>query len=144
MMRRRSVIGASLSLAVPALAQDRPVRFSLAGAMEQGSLAMGSAPPGSTAALDGRPLHTTADGRFVFGFGPDQTKASLVTVRYGDGDGDSRSFTPTLRKYEEQRVNGLPQNTVTPPPGVTARIAREAETIYLAHLADTSGSDFLA
>jgi len=145
MMRRRFFVGASLSLAAaPALADDKPVRFSITGAMEQGSLAMGSAPPGSLVALDGRPLHVTSDGRFAFGFGPDQTKAAVVTVRYPEGGGDSRSFTPTVRKYDIQHVNGLPQNTVTPPPGLTARIAREAETVYLGHLADTPGSDFLA
>jgi len=95
-------------------------------------------------ALDGRPLHVTADGRFAFGFGPDQTKPSLVTVRYPEGGGDSRSFTPALRKYDIQHVNGLPQNTVTPPPEVTARIEREAEAIYLARLSDSGGSDFLS
>lgn len=145
MMRRRFFIGASLSIAAAsAFADDRPVRFSITGAMEQGTLAMGSAPPGSLVALDGRPLHVTADGRFAFGFGPDQTKASLVTVRYADGGGDSRFFTPAVRKYDIQHVNGLPQNTVTPPPEVSARIAREAETMYLAHLVDTPGSDFLS
>jgi murein DD-endopeptidase MepM/ murein hydrolase activator NlpD len=112
--------------------------------MEQGSLATGSAPPGSLVALDGRPLHVTAGGRFAFGFGPDQTTANLVTVRYPDGGGDSRAFTPTARQYETQRVNGLPQNTVTPPPEVTARIRKEAADIYLARLADTNGSDFLS
>jgi murein DD-endopeptidase MepM/ murein hydrolase activator NlpD len=145
MMRRRLFVGASLSLAIPAWGQpEKPVRFSVAGAMEQGSLALGSAPPGATVALDGRPLRVTPDGRFAFGFGPDQVKPSLVTVRYPEGGGDSRSFTPTLRKYDIQHVNGLPQNTVTPPPDVTARIAKEAEAIYLARLADSSGSDFLS
>src|SRR3569833_2324946 len=145
MMRRRLFIGTSLALvAAPALGDEKPVRFSMAGAMEQGSLAMGTAPPGSLVALDGRPLRVMADGRFVFGFAPDQTKAALVTVRYPDGGGDSRSFTPAARAYEVQHVNGLPPNTVPPPPEVTARIAREAETIYLAHLADTAGSDFMA
>jgi murein DD-endopeptidase MepM/ murein hydrolase activator NlpD len=150
MMQRRFFVGASLFFITAAQAQsekpqpEKPARFSLAGSLEQGSLALGSAPPGSRAALDGRPLRITEDGRFAFGFGPDQTKPSLVTVRYPEGGGDSRSFTPTLRHYEEQRINGLPQNTVTPPAAVTARIAREAETIYLAHLADTPGSDFLA
>jgi murein DD-endopeptidase MepM/ murein hydrolase activator NlpD len=143
MTSRRCFVGAALCLAAsPAWSQ--PVRFSVTGAMEQGSLALGSAPPGSLVALDGRPLHVTADGRFAFGFGPDQTKSSLVTVRYPDGGGDSRSFTPTARQYEIQRVNGLPQKTVTPPPEVSARIAHEAETIYLARLADTAGSDFLS
>lgn len=144
-MQRRFFIGASLLFAAsPAGAQDKPVRFSITGAMEQGSLAMGSAPPGSLVALDGRPLRVTADGRFAFGFGPDQTAANLVTVRYPEGGGDSRSFTPKVRQYEIQRVNGLPQNTVTPPPEVTARIRKEAADIYLARLGDTNGSDFLS
>jgi murein DD-endopeptidase MepM/ murein hydrolase activator NlpD len=149
MMDRRLLVGASLSFAASAaLAQEKPtekpVRFSVVGAMTQGSLAMGSAPPGSAVALDGRPLRITADGRFAFGFGPDQTKPALVTVRYPEGGGDSRSFTPTPRQYEEQRVNGLPQHTVTPPPEVRARIEREAENIYLARLNDSAGSDFLS
>jgi len=143
-IRRRFFIGASVFFASGAVAQEKPVRFSITGAMTQGSLALGSAPPGSLAALDGRPLRVTADGRFAFGFGPDQTKAALVTVRYPDGGGDSRSFTPTARTYEEQRVNGLPQHTVTPPPEVKARIAREAEEVYLARLSDSAGSDFLS
>jgi len=144
-MRRRFFLGASLSLAASrAMAAEKPVRFSLQGTMEQGSLVTGSAPPGSLAALDGRPLRMTQDGHFAFGFAPDQTAASLVTVRYPDGGGDSRSYTPLVRQYEIQRVNGLPQNTVTPPPEVRERIAREAEAIYLARIGDTPGSDFLS
>jgi murein DD-endopeptidase MepM/ murein hydrolase activator NlpD len=145
MMRRRFFIGASLSLAAfPAIAQEKPIRFSVTGALEQGSLVLGSAPPGSLVALDGRPLRVSADGRFAFGFAPDQTAPSLVAVRYPDGSGDSRSYTPIVRQYEIQRVNGLPQNTVTPPPEVKARIAREAEAIFLARLADSGGTDFLS
>jgi murein DD-endopeptidase MepM/ murein hydrolase activator NlpD len=145
MMRRRSFLGASLSLAAwSARAQEKPVRFSVSGALTQGSLVLGTAPPGSVVALDGRPLRVTAEGRFTFGFAPDQTRASLVTVRYPDGGGDSRSFTPTARQYEIQRVNGLPQRTVTPPPDVQARIAHEAEAVYLARLNDTAGGDFLS
>jgi|SRR5882757_1638263 len=145
MMRRRFFIGASLSLAaLPAIAQEKPIRFSVTGALEQGSLVLGSAPPGSLVALDGRPLRVSADGRFAFGFAPDQTTPSLVAVRYPDGGGDSRSYTPTVRQYEIQRVNGLPQNTVTPPPEVKARIAREAEAIFLARLTDSGGTDFLS
>ena len=144
-VRRRFFLGASLSLAVSrAVAQEKPLRFSLSGSMEQGSLVTGSAPPGSLAALDGRPLRVSADGRFAFGFAPDQTAASLITVRYPDGGGDSRSYTPIVRQYDVQRVNGLPQNTVTPPPEVRERIAREAEAIFLTRLSDTPGRDFLS
>src|SRR5580704_3035804 len=79
-MRRRFFIGASLSLAaLPVAAQGEvggqanrtPVRFSVAGALTQGSLALGTAPSGSLVALDGRPLRVTADGHFTFGFAPD-------------------------------------------------------------------------
>ncbi len=143
-VRRREFLASGLALtATSAFAAD-PIRFSITGTMEQGSLVLGSAPPGSLAALDGRPLTITADGRFVFGFAYDQTRPSLVTVRYPDGGGDSRSYTPARRQYDIQRVNGLPQNTVTPPPEVTARIEREAEQIYLARLTSSSGSDFLS
>jgi murein DD-endopeptidase MepM/ murein hydrolase activator NlpD len=149
MIPRRGVfLGGSLLAAAPLLrarAQDeRPARFTVTGSMEQASLATGTAPPGSLVSLDGRPLSVTPDGRFAFGFGPDQTTPSLVTVRYPDGGGDSRSYVPTVRQYEEQRVSGLPPNTVTPPPQVRARIAHEAETIYLARLYDSAGSDFLS
>jgi len=146
MIRRRFVIGASLSFAASSAwgQADKPLRFSVGGALTQGSLATGQAPPGSLVALDGRPLQVTADGRFAFGFAPDQAKAALITVRYPEGGGDSKSFSPTPRQYEIQRVNGLPQKTVTPPPEVAARIAREAEAIYLARLTQSNGADFLS
>ena len=145
--RRGFVAGLTALVALPARAQPpsvQDVRFSVTGAMEQGSLALGEAPPGSLVALDGRPLHVTPQGRFTFGFAYDQTSPSLVTVRYPDGRGDSRSFTPALRQYDIQRVDGLPQATVTPSPEETARINREAEEIFLARLNQSEGSDFLA
>jgi murein DD-endopeptidase MepM/ murein hydrolase activator NlpD len=143
-VRRREFLTGGLALfAPPAFAAD-DVRFTLAGAMEQGSLVSGDAPPGSLVVLDGRPLAVTPDGHFVFGFDFDQIKPALVTVRYPDGGGDSRSFTPKPRQYEIQRVNGLPQATVTPPPEVKARIAKEAETVYLARLTQSAGTDFLS
>ena len=140
-LHRRGLLAAGLAcLTVPARGQE--VRFRVTGSLEQGSLALGAAPPGSLVALDGRPLSVTADGRFAFGFGPDQTSPSLISVAYPDGGGDSRGFTPAPRRYEVERVEGLPQNTVTPPPEVKARIEREAAAIYLARLRDTAGSDF--
>ena len=140
---RRAFVTGLAVLPTLARAADE-ARFTVSGAIEQGSMALGQAPAGSRVALDGRPLRVTATGRFVFGFGPNQTTAALVTVRYPEGGGDSRSYTPAKRDYDIQRVDGLPQNTVTPPADVTARIAKEAETIYLARLEDTAGTgDFL-
>src|ERR1700722_8688313 len=143
-VRRREFLATGLAFTTTSVFAADSVRFTITGALEQGSLAFGSAPPGSLAALGGRLLDITPDGHFVFAFGYDQTKASLVTVRYPDSGGDSRSFKPKARQYEIQRVNGLPQATVTPPPEDEARIAREAETIYLARLTQSAGTDFLS
>jgi len=143
-VNRRGFLATGFAFAATPVFASDAIRFSITGAMEQGSLAFGQAPPDSLAALDGRPLDVTSDGRFVFGFAYDQTRPALVTVRYPDGAGDSRSFTPGKRQYEIQRVNGLPQNTVTPPKAVEARIAREAENIYLARLTNGSGTDFMS
>ena len=93
--------------------------------------------------MDGR-CASPPTGVLPSALAPTRPKPSLVTVRYPDGGGDSRSFTPTARQYEVQRVNGLPQKTVTPPPEVAARIAHEAETIYLARLTDSAGTIFCA
>jgi murein DD-endopeptidase MepM/ murein hydrolase activator NlpD len=148
-MNRRGFLATGFStLVTPAFAlpstPPSSVRFSITGTLEQGSLAAGQAPAGSLVALDGRPLAVLPDGRFVFGFDYDQTRASLITVRYPDGGGDSRSFKPSLRSYDIQHVNGLPEATVKPPPEVSARIAREAENIYLARLTQSAGTDFLS
>ena len=66
-LHRRGLLAAGLvCLAAPARGQA--VRFSVSGSLEQGSLVLGAAPPGSLVALDGRPLSVTAEGRFAFGF----------------------------------------------------------------------------
>ncbi len=149
-MNRRFFLRCSLAFASTPIfsksvfAAEPPVCFSITGAMEQGSLALGQAPPGSLVALDGRPLDVTKDGRFVFGFAYNQTTPSQIAVRYPEGGGDSRSFTPAKRQYDIQRIDGLPQNTVTPPKDVQERIAQESATIYLARFTNTPGTDFLS
>jgi len=116
-------------------------RLVIKGAMEQGSLALGYAEPGASATVDGEKLRMSPEGVFAFGFAYDQTKPSLVSVTWKDGTVETQSYTPATRQYEIQRVNGLPQQTVTPPPEVLARIKKEAETIYLARKRDTAGDD---
>jgi murein DD-endopeptidase MepM/ murein hydrolase activator NlpD len=83
----------------------------------------------------------TPQGVFAFGFAYDQTKPSIVAVTWKDGTMVTQSYTPSVRQYEIQRVNGLPQETVTPPLEVLARIKKEAENIYIARQRDTSGDD---
>lgn len=145
-MRRRAFVATGLAvLAAPVWAAGRGKdRLVIKGAMEQGSLALGYADPKATVKIDGQALRLSRDGVFAFGFAFDQTKPSLVEVTWGDGTVESQSYTPTLRQYDIQHVDGLPQNTVTPPPEVLERIKREAGEIYVARQRDMPGSDFLS
>jgi len=145
-MRRRAFVATGLALlASPAWAAGRRKdRLVIKGAMEQGSLALGYADSKAAVKIDGQVVRLSPDGVFAFGFAFDQTKPSLVEVTWSDGAVESRSYTPTVRQYDIQHVDGLPQNTVTPPPEVLERIKREAGEIYVARQRDMPGSDFLS
>lgn len=145
-MRRRAFVASGFALlATGACAAVRSKdRLVIKGTMEQGSLALGYADPKATVKIDGQAVRLSPEGVFAFGFAFDQTKPSLVDVIWSDGTAESQSYTPTVRQYEIQRVNGLPQNTVTPPPEVLERIKREAGEIYVARQRDMPGSDFLS
>jgi murein DD-endopeptidase MepM/ murein hydrolase activator NlpD len=139
-VRRRAFIAGTLAFAAtPVFAVSR---FSVKGALEQGSLALGLTDPGAVVLVDGKDVRVTRGGAFAFGFGFDQTKPTIVAVT-NDGVTETQSFSPTPRQYDIQRVDGLPQHTVTPPPDVLARIRREAETIVIARKRDSDGDDFL-
>lgn len=144
MIRRRRFLATGLAFAalpawVPVWASSS--RLVVKGTMEQGSLALGYAEPGARATVDGQKVRMSPQGVFAFGFGYDQTKPSVISVTWKDGPVETQSYTPTVRQYEIQRVNGLPQETVTPPPEVLARIKKEAENIYIARQRDTPGDD---
>jgi murein DD-endopeptidase MepM/ murein hydrolase activator NlpD len=145
-MRRRAFVASGVAfLATGACAAGQGKdRLVVKGAMEQGSLALGYADPKATVKVDGQHVRLSPDGVFAFGFAFDQSKPSLVEVTWEDGTVESQSYTPMVRQYEIQRVNGLPQNTVTPPPEVLERIKREAGEIYVARQRDFPGSDFLS
>jgi murein DD-endopeptidase MepM/ murein hydrolase activator NlpD len=114
----------------------------LQGALEQGGLAWGTVTPGAQVRLDGKPVRVTDDGHFVIGFDRDaKARASLLVI---DGNHKAaHALTITQRKYDIQRVTGVPQQTVTPPPDVLARIEREAALVSKARAIDSDLRSFL-
>ena len=141
MIPRRAFLATGAAFAAMPLHAEA-MRFSVKGAMAQGGLCVGMAEAGAQISIDGRPVRVSANGIFAFGFAYDQTKPILVEAQFTDGTKQSQSFTPTIRKYEIQTVNGLPQATVTPPPDVLARIHQEAANIYQARTIDTDAAWF--
>ena len=116
----------------------------LEGDFIQGGLVRGVAPPGSAVSLDGRQVRLSPEGYFVFGFGRDAAaEAELVLIHPG-GEQQTRTLTIASREYNIQRIEGLPQNMVTPPPELLARIREEGANVRAARAFDTAKTFFSA
>ncbi|NEZ03833.1 M23 family metallopeptidase [Wenzhouxiangella sp. XN201] len=109
----------------------------------QGSLLIGQAPPGSRVSLDGEPVMTGDDGRFLVAMAREQTRARKVTARLPDGSEIERVLEPIERDFDIQRIDGLPEDKVTPPEAVLERIRAEARLARQARERRDSRTDWL-
>lgn len=126
MISRRRVLGyGAAALVLPVAARAGASRLTLTGSKEQGGLMVGHSVPGARITLDGESLTVSSDGLFAFGFDWNRTKAAHISAVFDDGTTETQDIDPVLRTYNVQRVNGLPQNTVTPSPEILERIRRE-------------------
>lgn len=96
------------------------------GQAVQGGLVIGQAPQGSSVSIDGQSVMTTDDGRFLVAFDREQTEPSRVEVTLPTGMRLERRLEPEPRSFDIQRIDGLPQDQVTPPESVLARIRDDA------------------
>ncbi|MEE4174910.1 MAG: M23 family metallopeptidase [Xanthomonadales bacterium] len=116
----------------------------LQGEPVQGGLIFGATAPGSTVTLDGRKLLVSGEGRFLFGFGRDDTGSVTLEVQPPDTDPVTREITIAPREYNIERVDGLPPATVTPPPEVIERTRREAALVAQARTRRDNRTDWAA
>jgi murein DD-endopeptidase MepM/ murein hydrolase activator NlpD len=107
-----------------AFARAEPVR--LDGDIVQGGLVFGHAPGAVRVTLDDRPLMHSSEGHFVFGFGRDEVETRTLSVEFEGGRLWTRALEPAEREFNIERVDGLNQNHVTPPPEVYERIREDA------------------
>ncbi len=112
----------------------------LDGNLIQGGLALGSAPPGTGIRLNERPVRVADDGGFVFGFGRDAPPQATLHVRYPDGSREAMPLQVRTRRYETQRINGLPDRMVTPSAKALTRIRQENSRIAAVRRLDTDQS----
>lgn len=101
--------------------------LSCAGAFTQGGVALCRTVPGATILVDGvESGQADAQGWAVIGFTREHGARAQVQARAG-GESTVASYDIAPREFDIQRVDGLPQQTVTPTdPAVLARIQREA------------------
>lgn len=97
----------------------------LEGNFTQGGIILGQTEPGAEVQFGETVLPLTSDGLFVFGLGRDHDASDSITVTLADGTSETRSFDVATREYVIQRIEGLPQEYVTPPEETLARIAAE-------------------
>jgi biotin carboxyl carrier protein len=124
-MKKLALLAATLLLVGTAWAAEPPLE--LQGRMEQGGLVIGKAVPGTEAMLDGLKLDMDAEGNFAFGFDRDHGRQARLTLRYPDGSSVERLLDIAPRDWKIQRVEGVPQKFVTPPPEAAAAIARSTK-----------------
>jgi murein DD-endopeptidase MepM/ murein hydrolase activator NlpD len=108
------------------------IALELDGEAVQGGLIFGTASRGARVYLDETEIMVSAEGRFVIGFGRDETGSRNLQVKEPTGGTESLNLTITLREYEIERVDGLPPQTVTPDPAAAQRIRQEQELVTTA------------
>jgi murein DD-endopeptidase MepM/ murein hydrolase activator NlpD len=116
----------------------------LDGHIVQGGLVFGHAPGAVRVALDGEALMHSDDGHFVFGFSRDDTAARVLSVEFQDGRRWSRSLVPADREFKIERIDGLDQNFVTPPPEVYERIRSDVALTRAARQRRDHRTDWLS
>ena len=128
---RRVLLAAApaLALAPRAFAQGlAPPLFTLAGKPVQSGYVIGRTAPNAALTLDDEDIgQASADGLFVIGFDRDAASRCGINVQTPNADVARRlSIAPI--EYDVQKIDGLPQDQVTPSdPALLARIAEEAK-----------------
>jgi murein DD-endopeptidase MepM/ murein hydrolase activator NlpD len=115
----------------------------LKGKRVQGGLLVGRTDPGTKVSMQKRAIRVSEDGYFVVGFSRDAPKKSWLVLEFPDGTREVKTLHIKRRKYNIQRIDGLPPKMVTPPPETLARIRRENAMIGKARKVDTPTPFFL-
>jgi murein DD-endopeptidase MepM/ murein hydrolase activator NlpD len=96
--------------------------ISIEGRFEQGGIAVGSVPVGSTVLFNDKPLSLTYVGRFVVGFDRDMAGSAKFDIRLPDGRTELRTVAIQPRQWQIEKVNNLPKRLVRPDKKTQAKI----------------------
>ena len=100
------------TLAAPAGAEPT---LALRDDVTQGAMVRGATSAGAAVTMNGQSLPVSAEGAFVFAVA--RAFEGDVTLRASDVDGSTAELIVPVanREFEVQRIDGLPQDKVTPP-----------------------------
>jgi murein DD-endopeptidase MepM/ murein hydrolase activator NlpD len=112
------------------------------GSFQQGGLVWARVSPGTPVSLGGESLDVLEDGTVFAAFGRDAPAA--VALEVGGAQPCTEKLAVTQRQYDIQRVEGVPQQTVTPSPEHQERIRREGALVNAAKGRNITRPDLLA
>ncbi len=117
--------------------------LTLDGNMTQGGLVIGKAEPGARVSIGGTAVRVSGDGAFLIGFGRDAKPVVRLRVTHPDGTRTEKALNVAPRKYQVQRIDGLPSRQVTPTkPEDLKRIRQDNARIAAVRKLDSGRSDF--
>ena len=98
------------------------------GKFLQGHFIIGITDPSAKIIVDKKEVKVSKDGYFVFGLDRDR-KFDVLITKILSGEKVKITKKVLKRKYRIQRIDGLPENKVTPPESVYKRIKEENNKI---------------
>lgn len=132
----------SLILLLIAFAVEPVFALEIRGEWRQGQLLIGQVAPGTEVEFQERKVRVDPDGTFVIGLGRDAPEMVQLLLTQ-DGVQTRHKFAVQQREYNIQRIEGVPQRTVTPPPEQLERIQQDNALTRAARRQDLSRRDFL-
>jgi len=98
------------------------------GKFIQGHFIIGQTEPNSKIIIDKKEIKVSKNGFFVFGIDRDR-KFDILITKISNGKKEKIVKKVFKRKYKIQKIDGLPENKVTPPEEVYKRIKKENNAI---------------
>ena len=108
----------------------------------QGSLLLLQVGTDSSLSVNGETIPVSVNGKAIVGFHRDEKEPLHIIETLRDGSKKELTLKPKLRVYQEQRINGLPKNMVTPPDKVLKRIREDRKQVTKARSYSTSINAF--
>ena len=108
----------------------------------QGGLLVLKVDNDSKLTVNGETIPVSLNGKAIVGFHRDEKEPLHLIETLRDGSKKELILKPKLRVYQEQRINGLPKNMVTPPKKVLKRIREDRKQVAKARSYLTSINGF--
>lgn len=116
---------------------------SFEGEFTQGGLVIGQLEQGQSVSYQGSSLKLTKNNQFLLGFGRNANSDASITVFSQNQQPEIINLKISPRKYNIQKIEGVPSKTVTPPQSDLKRIKQDAFLVKQARQLISNKEDFL-